>query len=74
MDKNHEWHITEIAAICAADKQLLMATPYKIVDLENKESFDDAVNWWIQLTEKGGEGMVVKPYNFIAAKMSDFKS
>lgn len=65
-DKNHEWHITEIAAICAADKQLLMATPYKIVDLENKESFDEAVNWWIQLTEKGGEGMVVKPYDFLA--------
>jgi protein phosphatase len=66
MDKNHEWHITEIAAICAHDPQLLMATPYKIVDLENQNSFDEAVNWWIQLTEKGGEGMVVKPYNFIA--------
>jgi protein phosphatase len=66
VDKSHEWHITEIATICAADTQLLMATPYKIVDLEDKDSFDEAVNWWIALTEKGGEGMVVKPYDFIA--------
>jgi hypothetical protein len=29
-------------------------------------SYDEAVNWWLDLTGNGGEGMVVKPYDFIA--------
>lgn len=65
-DKNHEWHMQNIAEICPADPQLLMATPYKIVDFADQNTFDDAVAWWLQLTGKGGEGMVVKPYDFIA--------
>lgn len=65
-DKNHEWHLNEIAKFCAFDSSILMATAHKIVDLNNTESFTDAVNWWLNLTAKGGEGMVVKPYDFIS--------
>jgi hypothetical protein len=43
-----------------------MATPYKIVNLNDQTSYDDAVNWWMELTKKGGEGMVVKPFDFIS--------
>jgi protein phosphatase len=43
----------------------LLATPYKIVDVNREESVRDATDWWLSLTAKGGEGMVVKPWQFI---------
>jgi len=64
-NENHEWHMEEIKKICLADPGILMATPYKVVDLDNESSIQDATEWWLSLTGKGGEGMVVKPYNFI---------
>ena len=66
IDKNHEWHMENIKEICEADKRIFKITPYKLVDTEDKESMQSAIDWWIDLTNKGGEGMVVKPYDFIA--------
>ena len=43
-----------------------MATDYKIVDFSNENDEQAAIAWWLNLTEKGGEGMVVKPMDFIA--------
>jgi protein phosphatase len=63
--ENHEWHMEQIKKICAADPVILLATTYKIVELNNETSINDATEWWLTLTGKGGEGMVVKPYNFI---------
>jgi protein phosphatase len=63
--ENHEWHMEQIKRICAADPAILLATPYKIVELNNEASINEATEWWLTLTGKGGEGMVVKPYNFI---------
>ncbi len=63
--ENHEWHMEEIRNICSGDPAILLATPYKVVDLDNETSMEDATSWWLELTGKGGEGMVVKPYNFI---------
>lgn len=65
-DKTHEWHMHTISEICAGDSQLLVQTPYKVVDLNDEQSYDQAVSWWMELTEKGGEGMVVKPFDFIS--------
>ena len=42
-----------------------MSTPYKVVDLSNTESQEQGVQWWLELTENGGEGMVVKPLDFV---------
>ncbi|MFM2268299.1 MAG: hypothetical protein RL757_1740, partial [Bacteroidota bacterium] len=66
VNKNHAWHMQTIAHICNGDEQLLMKTPYKIVDFEDSSSVETAINWWLELTQKGGEGMVVKPYDFVA--------
>jgi len=55
-----------IAEICKGDSKLFLATPYKIVNLNDPVSYNEAVDWWFDLTSKGGEGMVVKPYDFIA--------
>jgi polynucleotide kinase-phosphatase len=63
--ENHEWHMEQIKKICAADPAILSATPYKVVELSNETNVEEAIAWWLNLTGKGGEGMVVKPYNFI---------
>ncbi|MFX0195315.1 MAG: polynucleotide kinase-phosphatase, partial [Candidatus Hodarchaeota archaeon] len=65
-DKDHEWHMAAVHELCANDSQILLSTPYKLVDLNDPTSKQDAVEWWKTLTGKGGEGMVVKPYDFIA--------
>ncbi len=65
-DKPHTWHMETIAKLCGADTEILFATPFKIVDLQDEASTADAVAWWTQMTAQGREGMVVKPLNFIA--------
>lgn len=66
VDKNHEWHMENIKEICLADEKIFRITPYKIVETQNEESVSDVTKWWTELTEKGGEGMVVKPYDFVS--------
>ena len=63
--KDHVWHMNALHEICAVDPQFMQATQYKVIELGNRQSVDEAVNWWIELTGKGGEGMVVKPFQFV---------
>ncbi|NYF79711.1 polynucleotide kinase-phosphatase [Granulicella arctica] len=65
-DKPHTWHMEMIAKLCSADTEILVATPFKIVNLQNEASVADAVAWWTEMTAQGREGMVVKPIDFIA--------
>jgi protein phosphatase len=65
-DKPHTWHMEMIGRLCAMDTEILFATPFKVVQLEDEQSPTDAVAWWTDMTSRGGEGMVVKPLNFIA--------
>jgi hypothetical protein len=44
----------------------IVATPFRIVDVTNPDSEAEGVRWWEELTGQGGEGMVVKPLEFIA--------
>jgi protein phosphatase len=64
-DKDHVWHMTTLARLCAADPELLLATPYRVVDLAD-EAMKEGIGWWEELTASGGEGMVVKPLQFAA--------
>ena len=66
VDRDHAWHMDTLAAVCKIDPQLLLATPYKVVDLTDADSEAAGTRWWTNLTERGGEGMVVKPYDFMA--------
>jgi protein phosphatase len=66
VDKSHAWHMETLAAICRHDPALLVETPLRIVDLASPEDEKAAVDWWLELTRRGGEGMVVKPHEFIA--------
>ena len=54
-----------IHAICEKDPQILRATTYKVVDLSSESARQAAIDWWLELTESGGEGMVIKPMDFI---------
>jgi protein phosphatase len=67
VDKDHAWHMSEISLICEQDKQLLLSTPHHLVDLNDEEQISKVVTWWTQLTEQGGEGMVIKPFNFVSS-------
>lgn len=62
-DKDHVWHMSTIVRMAEADP-ILVATPYRVVDLTDEASTADAVRWWEELTAAGGEGMVVKPRSF----------
>lgn len=65
IDQNHQWHMDNIQQLCEADSSILLATPYKIVHLDDEHSVQEATDWWLSLTQEGGEGMVVKPFQFI---------
>ena len=65
-DRDHLWHMATLAKICDADPKLLRATPCRTVDLLDPASEAAATEWWLDLTARGGEGMVVKPLDFIA--------
>ncbi len=65
-DKDHTWHMQTLARLCAADPDLFLATPYKVVELADDSSQHDGIAWWEELTASGGEGMVIKPFSFVA--------
>jgi protein phosphatase len=66
-DRDHVWHMETLRRLCeAGDERLLFVTSYMIVDLTDQESSKAGISWWEQLTGRGGEGMVVKPLDFIA--------
>lgn len=64
--RDHVWHMRTLANICQHDPQVLLATPYHMVDVTDPDQVQAATTWWTELTERGGEGMVVKPLEFIA--------
>ena len=66
VDRNHEWHMETLARLCATDPGLLLATPCRSVDVTDAASQSEATAWWEELTGRGGEGMVVKPLDFVA--------
>lgn len=64
-DRPHAWHLETLAALAKHDP-MLVATPFRMVELSDPESRSAAAQWWTELTEGGGEGMVVKPDTWLA--------
>jgi protein phosphatase len=65
VDKEHVWHMEELAKVCRCDPELLVVTHFRVVDLMDSASQAEGIEWWTRLTERGGEGMVVKPVSFL---------
>ena len=64
-DKDHAWHMHNLAGICEHDPALLLATRWREVALADPAAVAAAVAWWDGLTCAGGEGVVVKPFDYI---------
>ena len=64
-DKSHTWHMDMAGRLCGNDPALFRATSHRLVDLKDGDEAE-ATCWWEELTGQGGEGMVVKPVDFIA--------
>jgi protein phosphatase len=63
--RDHVWHMETLAKLCRADESVLLATPYHVVEVTDSESQKVGIQWWETCTERGGEGMVIKPFDFI---------
>ena len=68
LGKDHVWHMETLARLAAADPGLTIATPYKVIDVGDESSVAEGIAWWELLTERGGEGMVVKPLDFVVKR------
>lgn len=62
-DKPHDWHMQTLARLAGG---IITATPFRVIDVTNPDSEAEGIRWWEELTGRGGEGMVVKPFEFIA--------
>jgi protein phosphatase len=66
IDKPHSWHMDTVRRMVAEDDRVVMATRTLDVSLEEPASRQRGIDWWTELTSGGGEGMVVKPMQFVA--------
>ena len=64
--QDHVWHMETLGRVCNASDGLMLATAYKVVETADGDSVNQATAWWEELTGRGGEGMVVKPFDFVA--------
>jgi protein phosphatase len=65
-DQTHQWHMETLAELSSHAPELLVATPFRVVDLADTASREAAIAWWQDLTAEGGEGMVVKPLHWLS--------
>ena len=66
INRSHLWHMEMIGKLSRAGDSLLMATSHQVVDVTDSASEAEGVRWWEELTARGGEGMVIKPSEFVA--------
>ncbi|MDR1934668.1 MAG: polynucleotide kinase-phosphatase, partial [Candidatus Accumulibacter sp.] len=66
--ENHASHLETIKKYMTDFDPIFIETPCRIVNTLEENSVAEGVKWWEELTASGGEGMVVKPYDFIATK------
>lgn len=73
VDKTHRWHMEQLASAIAGD-DIFMATRAREVDLRSPDEIQQAIQWWLEMTEAGGEGMVIKPMDFVAYQTTGRRS
>lgn len=64
--ENHLWHMAALEKAFKPCNPIVIATTHRTVDVTDPISTLSGSAWWEELTGKGGEGMVVKPMEFIA--------
>jgi protein phosphatase len=64
--QTHLWHMqTAVRLAEASPNSVLQPTGWIQVDVEEAESAAQGLCWWQELTGRGGEGMVVKPLDYV---------
>ena len=66
VDKPHAWHMETLARLAQPDHPVVIATRFTTVDVADADDQQRGVDWWREITERGGEGIVVKPSDFVA--------
>ncbi len=66
VDRDHGWHLDRCDELVTADPDWFQRTDRRVVDVTDEDSQRQAADWWTEMTEAGGEGMVVKPTSFLA--------
>jgi len=66
IDRDHAWHMGTLARLAITRPELIVATRHRVIDLSSESETNQAFEWWSELTAKGGEGIVVKPFDFVA--------
>jgi protein phosphatase len=67
-DQTHRWHLDLLDRLDAADSGeslLLLPTDRRELDLSDPVAEEAVTAWWDDLTASGGEGIVVKPLEFV---------
>ena len=64
-DKDHVWHMGLADRLAATGRSVVAPTRWRRLDLSDAAACAEAAIWWETLTSTGGEGMVVKPRDFI---------
>ena len=66
--ENHLLHMEYITRYMTGIDPVFMPTDHLTIDLTDEKNIAKGIQWWEELTASGGEGMVVKPLDFIAKK------
>lgn len=59
----HSWHM-QMNERLAENSALFITTEYRVIESEHDEQ--EVINWWENMTEAGHEGIVIKPFDFLA--------
>lgn len=62
-DREHVWHLQQLSRLGEQDA---VFQPTRWFECDLAGDSDAAVDWWLQLTQAGGEGMVIKPQFFLS--------
>jgi protein phosphatase len=71
LDQDHVWHMGLADRMAAAGDNVVSRTQWRTVALGDERAVRDAIAWWEALTSDGGEGMVIKPREFVARGRND---
>ncbi|WP_437535980.1 polynucleotide kinase-phosphatase [Sorangium sp. So ce726] len=63
--RDHGFHLRQLARLSEVDPAFFVPTPHRVVDLSDPQSEAQAVAFWTEMVERGGEGMVVKSWEWV---------
>ncbi len=64
VDQPHTWHMETIARLSEADP-ILQTTRWRRLNASDEADRSAVIDWWLDHTAAGGEGLVVKPTSFV---------